>query len=334
MLPAAAMIILRELPGVGERRLTRLVEILHRRHESIDHLLAARPEILRRTYGLPASAIRRLSEQRGPHLDRCRWLATEIERAGARVLMPRSHAYPPQLRRYDIPPPVMLFTLGNLDIGARPCISLLTSREITGETIPAMAAIIHSARKEKLAVALGGMKSTHRLAAMTGRALRAQRIVVLDRGLFSAFASDFTRDPFGCGDKKGDLDQDRTLVLSPFRPEDHAAPNNGRRRDEVIAALGHVVFAVSARPNGETERICLHAIKQGKPVLVWRNQSPPLVAAGALRLDPPHLKKGLRRFLDERANHPVFRRQHQSAPLPIPIGTAGFSNQRRKSRAE
>ncbi len=326
MLSASDLLILSELPGIGEKTLVRLAESIRRRGEGLRHILAASPAALRHTYGLPAIAVARLTEKRELHLTRCAWIGGEIERAGARILTPRNAAYPAGLRAFRRPPPPMLYTLGNPDIAKRRCVSIMSSREITGETLPAIAAVVERARKEGLAVALGGMKSTHRLAAMTARALRAERIVVLDRGLLSAFAGDFTSDPFGTGERKALLDRRRTLALSVFRAEDHAAPNSGRRRDEIIASLGDLIFVGSARRGGETERIAQAAMAQGKPVLVWRDGGPSLLAAGALRLEPRHLALGLRRFLDERAAEPPSRRPAR--------GRRAVADRRRRSPAE
>ena len=67
-----------------------------------------------------------------------------------------------------------------------------------------------------------------------------------------------------------------------FRPHNHATPRSGRRRDELIAALGDLVVALSARPGGEIERICLRALDRGQTVLVWQGDSAALLAAGAV----------------------------------------------------
>jgi DNA processing protein len=326
---AVSLLALRELPGVGERRLARLMAVTARRGEALRCVLEAPPARLAAVYGLPPSAIDRLCAQRGRHLARCSRLTDQLQDAGARLLVRGSDGYPAALER-DLPlPPPLLFALGNAAILADPCVAILSSREVGDETVPATVAILRKATEERLSVAIGGMKTTHRLAAIAARALGAPRVVVLDRGLLAAFGSDLATDPFGSGGKRSRLDRATTLALSSFRPEDHAAPNSGRRRDEIIAALGDLLFASSARPGGEVERICLASLQRGKPVLVWRGANPDLIAAGARPLFPDSLAGGLRRLLERwQAPRPASR------PAGRPWPRSRHAGRRRKSLAE
>jgi hypothetical protein len=171
------------------------------------------------------------------------------------------------------------------------------SRLVSEGSVAATLRIVRAAAADGLAVAVGGMKTPHRIAAATSRTLGAARLVVLDRGLLAAFGGDLERDPFGLGPGRGRFDSQRTLVLSPFRPDDHAVPRSGRRRDALLTALADIVVAVSARPGGEVERCCLAALDRGQCVLVWQGGNSALVAAGALPLDPADLGIGLRRWL-------------------------------------
>lgn len=289
---------LRELPGVGEHTLTRLLDLAASRSEDVRAIVDASAAHLTSAYCLPDKAAARLLEQRDRHFQRCEWLRAELRRAGGELLTQEHPLFPMRLLHNLRKAPPMLFSFGNLEIFESPCIAILSSREITDQTVPATVALLRAARRESLSVAVGGMKTTHRLAGITARAIGVRRVVVLDRGLFAAFASDFATDPFGSGKKRARFDPNSALVVSPFRLEDHASPNGGRRRDEIIAALGHLVFASSARPGGEVERICLAAIAQGRRVLTWPNTSRRLLMAGATCVTPHLLKRGLRPLLE------------------------------------
>lgn len=310
------LIALRELPGVGERTLCRLIALLEQRGETVRGLLEASPALLVEHYQMPDPAIRRLTVQRDQHLARCRWIAEELRRAGARVVTATDAGYPATLTRSLKPPAPMLFTLGRRSILRAPCLTILSSRAVVDHTLQALVTAIRAARAAGVSIAIGGMKSTHRLAAMTSRAVGATRIVVLDRGLFAAFGYDYRSDPFGCGDRRAILDRKSTLVVSTIRPEDHAAPDSARRRDQLITALGHVVFATSARPGGEVERTCLAAIAAGKPVLVWGDDNQTLIAAGAQEVDAARIESGLSQFFDRQvaADCPERRPAPTSSP--------------------
>jgi len=310
------LITLRELPGVGERTLCRLIALLEQRGETVRGMLEANPARLVELYQMPDSAIRRLTVQRDQHLARCRWIAEELRRAGARVVTATDAGFPPMLARSLKAPAPMLFTLGRLAILRAPCLAILSSRGVVDHTLQALVTTIRAARAAGVSIAIGGMKSTHRLAAMTSRAVGASRIVVLDRGLFAAFGYDYRSDPFGCGDRPAILDRGSTLVLSTFRPEDHAAPDSARRRDQLITALGHVVFATSARPGGEVEQTCLAALDGGKRVLVWGDHNQTLIAAGAQKVDAARIESGLSQFFGRQGAAECL--EHRPAPTSIP----------------
>jgi hypothetical protein len=299
---AVALVTLSELPRVGERRLLRLQALARWRGQPLSRVVALAPGALARDYGLPAPARARLERDGLWHTARCRALVAQLATCGARVCQRGDGAYPQRWAERADPAPPLAYVYGAGELLTHPTVALLSSRAVSEHTV---AATVHVARRtagEGFALAVGGMKATHRIAAMTARAAGAPRLVVLDRGLFAAFGGRPEFDPFGSGPGRMRFDPRATLVLSVFRPHDHATPRNGRRRDELIAALGDLVVALSARPGGEVERICLRALDRGQCVLSWQGNSSSLVAAGAVPIEERDLERGLRRFLAGRGN--------------------------------
>jgi hypothetical protein len=78
---------------------------------------------------------------------------------------------------------------------------------------------------------------------------------------------------------------------------DHAVAHNGKQRDELIAAFADVIIAVSARPGGIIEHVCLQAIDQGQTVLNWYGENAGLVAAGAVPIEEADLAGELRHYI-------------------------------------
>jgi len=295
-----ALLTLAELPRVGERRLMRLQAHARASQMPLASLTALPPARLADDLRLPAAAIRRLCDERAWHLARCTVLAQRLAAAGAELCQPGDAVYPPGWARYGEPPPPLATSYGNTALARRPIVALLHSRLVSEGSVAATLHIVRAAADDGLAIAVGGMKTPHRIAAATARTLGAARLVVLDRGLLAAFCGDLERDPFGLGPGRGRFDAQRTLVLSPFRPDDHALPRSGRRRDALLTALADVIVAVSARPGGEVERCCLAALDRGQSVLVWQGGNTALLAAAALPLESADLGAGLRRWLPSR----------------------------------
>jgi predicted Rossmann fold nucleotide-binding protein DprA/Smf involved in DNA uptake len=294
---ALALVTLAELPRVGERRLLRVQALARRRGLALARVVALAPGALAREYGLPAAALARLERNRLWHTAHCRALVASLAACGARLCQPGDAHYPRRWAERADPPPPLAYVYGAPELLTCPAAALLASRLPNEQTVTATMRIARSAALEGFALVVGGMKSTHRIAAVTARAAGAPRLVVLDRGLFAAFGGPPEFDPFGFGPGRMRFDPGATLVLSVFRPHDHGTPRSGRRRDELIAALGDVVVALSARPGGEVERICLRALDRGQCVLSWQGSSPSLAAAGAVPVDEADLQRGLRRFL-------------------------------------
>lgn len=297
-----ALVTLAELPRVGERRLSRLQERARGRDIPLSRIIDLAPSALARDYGLPAPALVRLQRQGFWHSAHCKALVSRLSACGAQVSQPGDACYPTRWLERGDPPPPLAYLYGEPQLLDVPSVALLASRGVSEQLVAATVHLAQRAAREDFALVVGGMKSTHRIAAVTARAAGAPRIVVLDRGLFAAFGGQPEFDPFGFGPGRARFDPRSTLVLSMFRPHNHATPRSGRRRDELIAALGDLVVALSARPGGEVERICLRALDRGQSVLIWQGDSAALLAAGAVGFDERDLQRGLRRFL------PVARR--------------------------
>lgn len=296
---ALALVTLAELPRVGERRLLRVQARAHGRGVPLTRVVALTPDALGREYGLPAAARARLERDRLWHAAHCRALVAHLAAYGALVCQPGDRDYPRRWTERADPAPPFAYLHGAPELLACPSVALLTSRTVDELTVTATVRVARRAALEGLALVVGGMKATHRIAAVTARAAGAPRLVVLDRGLFAAFGGPLEFDPFGFGPGRTRFDPSTTLVLSVFRPHDHATPRSGRRRDELIAALGDLVVAVSARSGGEVERICLRALDRGQSVLSWQGNNSSLTAAGAIPIDERDVEQGLRRFLAE-----------------------------------
>ena len=291
-----ALLTVAELPQVGERRLRRLQEQARRRHLSLDRVVDLPATELRDALALPAAAIERLRDGRAWHDARCAGLAAQLFRHQVRVASVGSPDYPRGWLRHGDPPPPLAYLHGDPAILHQPLAALLHSRTIDADTMSVTARLTRAVTSAGYGLAVGGMKTTHRLAAAMARALDAPRVIVLDRGLLAAFGGCLDRDPFGLGPGRLPFDPSRTLVATPFRCEDHALPRSGRRRDALIAALATLVVALQARPGGEIEQLCLRALARGQRVAVWRGHNARLVGAGATAIGDADLEAHLARL--------------------------------------
>jgi len=293
---ALQAVMLSELPHVGDKGAVRILALNQQRAHSLATFLRLPPAVLRDDYKLHPGAVARLCEDRNAHASRCQWLLDQLAAAGGLVWLCGDATYPARVRERLAPPPVVLYGYGAPALLATPLLAVLNSRTISEHSVAASLGVVQAAATQGFTLVTGGMKTGYRIAAVAGRAAAAPRVVVLDRGILATFGARMDRDPFGFGPGRSRLDAERTLVLSPFRLMDHAVARNGRRRDELVAALADVIVAVHARAGGVIERVCLAALDRGQCVLSWYGENAGLVAAGATAVEEADLA-GLRRFL-------------------------------------
>ena len=292
-------VMLSELPHVGDKGATRILTLNQQRAHSLATFFRLPAAVLRDDYKLHPGAVTRLAVERGTHESRCRWLLEQLASAGGVVALCGDAGYPARVRERLTPPPVVLYSYGAASLLRTPLLAVLNSRTITEHSVAASLAVVQAAAAQGFTLVTGGMKTGYRIAAVAGRAAAAPRVVVLDRGILATFGARMDRDPFGFGPGRSALDAERTLVLSPFRLMDHAVARNGRRRDELVAAVADVIVAVHARAGGVIERVCLEALDRGQSVLSWYGENGGLVAAGATAITEADLADGLVRAVPQ-----------------------------------
>lgn len=289
---------LSELPHLGPKAQARVLDVnraLGRSLERFFHLPAA---AYVDDYRLPPQAVACLTEHRGAYAEHCTALVERLAGHGGRALLRGEDDYPRAWVQYLALPPPVVFALGDTALLQQPTAAVLNSRSPSAQAIWATRLVVERASRDGFCVASGAMKLGHRIAAASARAARAARIIVLDRGLFAAIGDEGERDIFGLASGRLRLDRTRTLVLSPFRLCNHAAPMNGARRDSLIAALADAVILVEARPGGHMEHLGLDMLARGKPVACWHAGNPRLVAAGARPLEERDLATALPHLLE------------------------------------
>jgi len=284
---------LAELPHVGLKGLTRILAVNRSLGRSLERFFQLPAAIYREEYELAAPAVEALTRHRDAYERHCDLLARRLLDHGGMALLCGDQEYPRAWVEFLSQPPPIVFALGDTTLLQQPTAAVLNSRAPSAEAIIATRAVVARAARDGFSVASGAMKLGHRIAAASARAAQAPRLIVLDRGLFAALGDETERDIFGLASGHLRLDRTRTLVLSPFRLHNHAAPVNGARRDALIAALADIVICVEARPGGHMETLGLDMLTRGKVVVSWRGSNLNLIAAGARRLDEADLADGL-----------------------------------------
>jgi len=244
-----ALVGLRMLPGVGDRRVVRLV----RSHGSARRALGLPREALGKALGEEAAtALADPSfESRAKRvLERCSELGVDVVPIG-------SGAYPEQLLRLVDPPP-LLFLRGDASLLQRPTVAVVGSRrpspvgrrtaERIGQDLAHAGVVVASG------MALGIDGAAHRGALRAG----GGTVAVLGSGPERAYPAS-NRDLFREILRSG-------LVVTEFPPDEPALPFNFPRRNRIIAALSSGVVVVEAGQKSGALITADHALDLGVEV--------------------------------------------------------------------
>ncbi len=265
-------------PQIGEKTLAYVLRRLTVERMSPSEFLSLDPAVWTLEFALKAEAAEALSLQKDTLLKRAQTLARDLRLHRIHLLTLNESGYPLRLEQNDPVPPPLLYALGSLDaLAFRPnadppqfTFALALSNDPAPESLD---------RQDELARLLGERGGT----AVTGHdrlpyqrlALAMQRlnkptVFVLDRGLRKTMGVRFEAPLFPAARiRETEFRKDRDLVVSPFRPDDHALPPQSlRRRDNLIFGLSDVIVAVDVKPSGGMFSECRAALKAGRSVLV------------------------------------------------------------------
>jgi DNA processing protein len=167
--------------------------------------------------------------------------------AGVRVTMVFEPEFPEKLTNS----PSAIFSIGNISLEKSPCASIISGENTgpKGNSIAQSAASQFAARDITVAGALPSETVVSALSASLGAGGKV--ISVLPGGILACELPKRIADLF---------DPQRTLILSPFRPDESANQNASALQTATLCAVSRAVFVVET-PDNETAKTALSASK-------------------------------------------------------------------------
>ncbi|MCS7065456.1 MAG: DNA-processing protein DprA, partial [Fimbriimonadales bacterium] len=251
------------LPDVGRQTLRHLLERQQVWRLTPDEVLRLPAETLQNEYRLPPRALRALQESLPALRQETERLEAQLTRCGVRWLSFQDAAYPRQLECMP-DPPALLFLYGNYELLSEPTFALLASHTISPEGLAELEQVAQSFFGSGWVPVTSATQPAYQRLLLC--ALRANRpyILVLDRGLLSAFGDDLRREPLRQARIwRAEFDPSRALAISPFRPRDGWLASSGRYRDALIAYLSDAPVVIEARPDGYMVQLCREMLQRG-----------------------------------------------------------------------
>lgn len=243
-------------------------------------------DTLRDEYKLHPEAAACLSGRKEQLLTAGAEIAQSMRRLGIRVLIHTDPDYPSSLKESDSSPPPLLYAYGNMGLLRERRFAVVSSSDTNARNIEVVRELSGLLSDQGLAAVTSHNTHPYQVAGLAAKSRNAPVVLVLDRGILSAFPQGLSWEPVAQA-RIWNLrfDPQRDLVLSAFRLYDHWIGPNGRIRDRMVFGLADVVVAVEVRPGGVMESECLRAHKKGREVYVYKSDTDVLPGGNAALLE-------------------------------------------------
>lgn len=235
-------------------------------------------DTLQREYKLHADAAQCLAERKERLLSASSEIAASVEKLGIRVMTAGDPDYPSTLKDQTSPSPI-LYSYGNMSLLRERKFAIVSSNDLSSRGTDVTRELAGMIADEGLVAVTSHNTHAYQVVGLAVKSRHAPVIMVLDRGILSAFPQGLKWEPVAQAriwNARFDPEQD--LVLSPFRLYDRWIGANGRERDRLVFSLADVVIGVEVRPGGVMESECLRAHRKGREVYVHQPEDTDLPA--------------------------------------------------------
>jgi DNA processing protein len=263
-LPQLALLLSRA-PGLGPKGTYNVLT----RMDTGPNILTCSIEEAKACYKLSARSAEYIAENAATLRADSADLLERVTGLGIHVITVRDNAYPTSLKAYHLHLPPVIYAYGNLHLLQERRFAVINSATISVRGSAAASEIADILIEEGLALVTGHNNAPYQLALLTAKRKHAPVVLVLDRGIISAFHGQLDWQPVATAriwDPQ--FDPDRDLVVSQFRLGDPWIGENSRLRDRMVFGLSDFVIAGEVRPGGVMEKECRFAKERGRELFV------------------------------------------------------------------
>ena len=189
-----------------------------------------------------------------------RLAALAEQRPGVRMVAVTDHRYPSNLLSvYDRPP--FLFMEGVIEDRDERAIAIVGSRSASREALAAAAALAQAAVKAEITVVSGLARGVDAAAHRAALDAGGRTIAVLGTGIDRVYPAEHASLAAEIAT--------HGAVVSQFRPGSPPAKSTFPMRNAVVSGLSLVSVLVEATERSGTRSEADHAVRQGRPALLW-----------------------------------------------------------------
>jgi len=233
-------------------------------------------DTLQRKYRLHPEAASTIAYRKSELMESGQKLSDSVRQLGIRVMTILDSDYPAYLKEFGVEPPPIIYAYGNLGLLREKKFAVVSSNGTSNQGIEVLREFAGTLCDEEMIPVTSHNTVPYQVSGLAAKSRNAPVILVLDRGILSAFPNGLRFEPIAQAriwDMRFDFEKD--LVLSRFRLFDPWIGANGIERDRMVFGLSDVVVAVEVRAGGVMEAECLRAYRNGREVYVYIPDSQP-----------------------------------------------------------
>jgi|GEM_PF-1241976 len=276
---------LTRIKGVGDEGVARILSQLTLEKGSLDDFFECSQRQLRERFQLRATAAVWVEN----HLQEAREEAAAIYRRmrqmNVAILAPDHPSYPEGLAEFFEGNPPLLYAHGNLELLAGKHVAVVNSAQPSRTALDFALGLARRLGEAGLTLLASTEGPSYNLVGLAGKQAAASLILVLHQGLFEILGKPDGHEPLPLARRLNHRpDLQKTLLISPFRPDGRWQKGNGLRRDKLLVALAESLVAVEIRSGGAMQGLCRKAQALGRRVFACPFLEPEIPACANAEL--------------------------------------------------
>jgi predicted Rossmann fold nucleotide-binding protein DprA/Smf involved in DNA uptake len=256
-------------PGVGAKTILRVFTRNDLLCRSNSDFLKFQEEILQEEYGFNLKSAQAWIKNRKYILDQAKELEARLDRLNVQMITACDAHFPRKLEEMDADSPGLLYVYGNTRLLQSDLFTVLSSRKSSASALDLIGDLTQQGVQRGEVLVSGHSTQEYQSSAVVPLRWGAPRVLVLDRGLFSALGENLTEELFTQARLwRYEFDPKTDLVISFVNPASGYFPSCNATRDRLIAALSNRIDFVTINPQGNMKQLALRALEVGKTVRV------------------------------------------------------------------
>lgn len=243
-------------PGIGSKTLLRIFTKNDLYNRTPEEFFNYSSQVLEEEYGLPKKTSQKWNELKTKKLEEAHAFELQLDALKIQFTTISDASYPHQILEFDEDPPTVFYLYGNSSLLNKDNFTVLSSRNSNYDTLNQIQKYTTDYIHRGKILVCGHNTPEYQAAAVISLRYASPRILVLDRGLFTALGENLDQELFDVARIwRYEFDPHVDLVISPYHPSVPYIRGANVIRDRVIAGLAQLLLIGEMRIGGNIDAI-------------------------------------------------------------------------------